>query len=506
MNSMLFCKKKEYAVYKNRFLTSLFMFITILYMPLQSALGAGGFGGPGGALLPTPTEEDIAEIERILSTLSPEEIRQLEELGEELMKTAEAEGVPLFGPPASSPAPAPTQKKETKPKAKKVETKKETKAFDVKDNGSTQDIRKKLFALIEVIDAIRKKISTNPELEDLFETVERDLNNFLYYLYVINDDKIAGKLKDTAVYKLLIEVAQNLDRLNGLFDVTDIDVTQEKNIKQTLHSITFAKDTLKEIITVFKKAFELDRINNQLIAFIKDYEPKALKIKEELEKQEKEAEKYSTSLPVTNVQNRNQRYPWSPGRGATPNSKNKQNVTSVKRGTPTTQAPSQLQTAKQTPSFGANKKDTNSKPKKPVGHSELYKLETEIINKLKKVETIISQNSLSLDNFYLNYLLNKNENRQIASVLGELNFSMKKLKKVIQKWYNNATDNSESNTIFMSKTKRLREFYHSSNTYYLSKLYESMKKITNGGANLEGASKKLYDFIADIEKKIEGKV
>ncbi len=94
---------------KQTLLRFLLNFFLIIFHPIFLYAGEASVGQGAGGLLPMPTPEEMAEIEKFLSTLSPEELEELSKIGEEIMKEAERSGRPLFDTqPAATPKIAPS--------------------------------------------------------------------------------------------------------------------------------------------------------------------------------------------------------------------------------------------------------------------------------------------------------------------------------------------------------------------------------------------------------------
>ncbi len=118
-------------------------------------------GAGKGGLLPMPSQAEMEEINKFLSTLSEKELEELAKIGEEIMHTAEQEGIPLFDDTAvkkeaAKPVPA--------PKPQKAEPAKPKRAPKATPKNETQAIRAILTNLIKSIDSIRQKASSDHEL------------------------------------------------------------------------------------------------------------------------------------------------------------------------------------------------------------------------------------------------------------------------------------------------------------------------------------------------------
>ena len=242
---------------------------------------------PGaGGMLPMPTEEEMREIEQFLATLSPEDLKVLEEMGQKIIDEANEKNVPVFGPaPGGASQPVATPKTE-KPK-ESVSTPTPT---PIKKNSATKDVVNKtrdlLQNLIETINAIRQKIAEENVLEDIFAKINLPLNTLLYYLHVVDDDKVAGSLKDTeftSLYELLKRLDADLTLSNNNFYVPEaeflnkITPAKEKQYKQEMAA---AENMTRVIFARFNQALDKDLLNEELEKLIRKYEPEALKLKQ----------------------------------------------------------------------------------------------------------------------------------------------------------------------------------------------------------------------------------
>ena len=108
--------------------------------------------GPG--MMPMPTPEEMEEIERFIASLSPEEVAELEKLGQELLDEAERTGVPLFQEPAL--AQQPPAAKPTAAPAKKEEVKAKPSAILAKD--MRKNLQSMLDGIVQHLHSMRKKI------------------------------------------------------------------------------------------------------------------------------------------------------------------------------------------------------------------------------------------------------------------------------------------------------------------------------------------------------------
>lgn len=456
---------------------------------------------PGG-MLPMPTEQELKEIEEFLSTLSPEELDELAQLGQEIIDTAEKEGVPVFGPP-----PAPTSSKPTQPKkpepSKPTASKKPKLEKEVNLSG-VAELRKMLFRLIDSLDSIRQKSSRDQELEDTFSPLDEKMNLFLYYLYVINDNKVAAHLKDKEFSKLKDDL-KKLDRdlyiLDDDYEVPQLDHTKETKNTHLKNKLKHAQILLKKVIQRLEKAFLHENIIDELLKLIKKYEPEALKTKKELEAKEKSAHDAIKKQPVTNTGSTKQGSlaspfrqagsPYPPARGSA-----MPTLTPTKPPTPSLKG---LGTTQQTPS------STPKQPAKNFGtpKQKVNDLSNSIKSDLEKIESALSSHYLTIDNFLSGYR-SQSEPSAVSGPLGEANFALKKLKKQTTKWYKQATEEAVTAHDFANKTRDVKTFYYSSKTSRLHDLHKRIKAITDRKTTLKGAVKKFKELMDDLEKKVDG--
>jgi|GEM_PF-6870230 len=501
--------------------------------------GLGNMGGMGGGMLPMPSEDELREIEKFLSTLSPEELDQLAQLGEEIIKKAEEEKVPLFfDQKTQQPLPGPTfPKKEEKIAAptKQPEAPKKVINKDVVD-----EVKDLLFRLIENIDAIRQKASHDQELEDTLSELDEQLNKILYYLYVVNDKKVSVHLKDkefSDLYKKLQNLDTDLDSVNNTFDVPTFGIMTRAQELKHKKAVFQAEIILNKIIKRFKKAFDTDKILDDITKLIEKYEPEALKVKANLEQLEKKALEYSKKIPVTNTGKLNpiphhygggydggwnntppggqvyQPGPYSARQQPTAGFFGQQNSTKQSgllqpqnRNADSGVGAKGSKKSRQGSTDDENENEDESDSSKKLSKSkELAKdFENSIKTQIDAIKSIIVPQQAALDGFFANYKTGQQPTDQTKKALDDANFALKKLKTTSQKWHSQINKEAKSASDFMAKTKPMADFYDSANMKSLRDLHTNLKIVESAKIKLDGSIKKFKDYMDDFEKKAKG--
>lgn len=257
-------------------------------------------------LMQMPTEEELRQVEELLSTLSPEELEELSKLGEELIRTAEAEGRPLFGPNPAEQAPAPVQPTAPKPtEAKPVPTK--PAAPQPESNvpkKQLSQLQKMLSDIVDTLGTIRQKAASEEQLALMLVPINTQLNSLSYYIRTIAYSKHAIRLTDKDFASLknsLTTLATTLDDLNNQLYVEEIDITLNKKANHKKAMLQQAQITLKNFITTITTACSSQNLLVDLEGFMKKYEPEALELRKKQEAQEKEATGQVKKLPTTNT-------------------------------------------------------------------------------------------------------------------------------------------------------------------------------------------------------------
>lgn len=470
----------------------------------QSSNMFGGSGMGQGGLLPMPSEAELEEINKFLSTLSEEELKELAELGEEIMKTAEKEGIPLFydGPTEKPAVP------ERKPDTKKPDTK-PAKKTETAPKNVTEAVQRLLTNLIRILDAIRLKTSNDNELEDILTPLDGQLNTLLYYLHVLNDPKIAGYLKDKEFqkpYDTLLFLEVELGSLNDRYSVPTIN-TRAKNINK--RALDQARKTLNSIISLLQRAFNQEQLNTELEKVLKKYEPEALRIKKELESKEKQAQDAVKKIPVTNTGKMNPGAPASyqpaPGSGVgpAPYSNAPGGYPSLpttgnnSRNTPLTQQPGATKPTDKKPTTPA----TQPKDIKPASADFVKMIE----NELDSIENVLVPNHASLTNFLQSYKPGTDEPALISGPLSEANFALKRVQKTVKKWTEAIEKEAKNAADLKQKVDVMANSFKSNKDARLKGLHQQTKDLSAKKVSLDGTVKKFKELMDDIEKKLTGK-
>ncbi len=261
-------------------------------------------GGPGAAMFDMPSPEEMQAIEEFLNTLSPEEIDQLAQLGEQIIKEAEAEGRPLF---EGMPVPTPVVEKPLEVKKEAPVTNSTEKAKDDTKKKDQKILKNIIISLIDILSDLRQKAATDEHYSKILHSVNADLDNFVYYLHVIKDSKHLANITEEEFTKLKNEVL-NLelelgDRVENLVIpsiLTPNNMTRSER-EARRKSIRKAEQVLNECEELLKKAFTETLVLKDCEALLKKYEPHAIKIKDEQTKKSQIAGGQATRLPVTNT-------------------------------------------------------------------------------------------------------------------------------------------------------------------------------------------------------------
>lgn len=479
-----------------RKITVLFSCMLLLTIATVTTIQSMGMPAGKGGMLPMPTEAEMKEIEQFLSTLSEEELEELAKLGEEIMKTAEKEGVPLFDPtPQKKPVPQPTPKLQAPtPEKPIISTVKETKVAT--DQNAIKIARKLLTDFIKTIDDVRQKAASEEELDDTFSPLDQPLNTLLYYLHVINDDRIINYLVQpefSTLYNLIKKTFEDLDTLNNKFD---IPMTNSSRVEYDIDELKKAEKYLQRITERFLQAFSQDQLNEELEKIIKKYEPEALKIKRELELKEQQAISNQQKKAGTSIAKQSPQHqfaaPQPPMRGPAqpqpPTSKPQPKAAPLKANQtkPTTE-----------PKKTESKKPTPAKPKATTND-----LEKGIHEELTKIENAIAPYEATLHNFLNDYSSSKLETDLIKKPLSDVNFELKKLKKTANKWYEVLEQESSNNNELKTKTKNMNESFNSIKYRKLKGLHNKTKDLVTNKVPLENEVKSFKESMDAVEKKL----
>lgn len=282
------------------------IFLLLSSLMFISPLVATGPTGPGGAMLPMPSEQEMQEIQKFLDTLSPEELDELAKIGEEIIQTAEKEGRPLFGPaPEAQPTPKPVRSTSTSHAVKEKEPQKpKARILSTREKSRIQRI---LSGLVETIASIRQKSTSDETLLQLLAPLNTALNDFTYYLNVVNYSKHLVHLTDkefTPLNDNLRKLYEQIEEIDSELEVPEIEMSKKQtsdDIKKQRKKIKNAAKLLSKFVSIIETSTKQKHVLTDLERLVKKYEPEALKIKKEQEEKERKASTQSTSLPKTNV-------------------------------------------------------------------------------------------------------------------------------------------------------------------------------------------------------------
>lgn len=486
------------------FLVTSFILVMSNHHTLQSEASAMSSlsMGPGG-LIPQPTEEEMRYImEEFLPSLSEQELKELEKLGQEIMDTVAKEGIPLWQSPVQT---TPKQSPETpaQPIKEVLKEKPTTK------KAAPTAAKKRLTNLIAVIESIRQKTSSDQELEDDFAFLDKKINTLLYYLHVLNDDKLVMYLIEPEFSSLnshLQDLRYDLEMLDIVFIVPKQEIHQTKK-EEALYknNLKKAKDHLKTIIQRFNKTFDNENIIVDIEKLLKKYEPEALKIKKELEAAEKKAEQFIKSLPKTNTGrpgfgNSGGGYPGGTPGGNMPSGTTGTTPARVTPGSTTSRTQEKPTT---TPSKPDTKKVEPKKTPPTTGKVTIASLEADIKYKLDELENYISPFSQTLTTFINTYKSNKTEDATLKPLLQHAHFKAKRLKKDVEAWSALIDKEAKDFKNLQNKKLPITQVWNSKFTQpKLKNLYNQMENLEKNKITLQGELKNLYTHIKKIEEKI----
>lgn len=416
-------------------------------------------------LIKYPTQQELEEVEKLLSTLSPEELDELTKLGEELIKTAEAEGRPLFGPAPEeftkpTPTPDPVKPVPAKPTAAEVRESSIPKK-------QLSDLQKMLSDLVDALGSIRQKASSDEKLAQILEPITNQLNSLAYYLRTIAYSQHAARLTDKEFVPLkesLSKLGVAVEMINDTLIVEDTPSTLIKKTDSQKMIFQQTQTTLTKFVDIISNACTQQNLLNDLEAFMKKYEPEALEIKNKQDKQDKDAIAYTKKIPSTNAGTVNPQLPSAPA-PENPISRGSQGqgTTGVKFGAPVAGNPLGVKPAKPAQQNGGTGSNSGSQQgdqkgkkiadaKKTDDKKEEKKKEEmqdapqtiddqtqELKNKIVGLNNRVIANKSRIDAFF-NYLyespdeLATTDQIRMAQPIGELYYEAVKIKNSLGKW------------------------------------------------------------------------
>lgn len=461
------------------------------------------FGG-GDFLLPPPTEEEIAEAMKFLESLTPEEKKELEEIGRQLEEYAKEQGKQGAMAPMQPFEPQPIQKKT----APVTEKKEKDKTFDDKNKVELEKAFAKILTqLVEVVHAIRKKAATEEEITQKISPLDKDLNTFLYYLEVINHERVIKHMLDTEFEPLRTKIqnlSEKLIELNNTFTIpTQVSLEKQgtKERKQYKSDLKKAFSVFDAIYTAIKKAFTEDSLITELEKVIKKYEPEALKIKKEEEEKAQKAKDFTKRIDLT---------PTNTGRSHSVQPPYSYDYYASMTGTDSNllkgALPKQPELKNQilanndkvktigTPSDKSKKEAKKAISKEAQTIPELEKI---IPHYLKGVEEFLAPKFERVISFVDNYKKESSEG-DLTSTLRELNFRLDKAKKEIGKWTALLDKENDFQKFNISKQKMKDLLAVNDNFPALKNLHHRTKKTSNLKDNI----KHFHSMMNFIEDKL----
>ena len=261
-------------------------------------------GGPGDALFTMPTPEEMQAIEEFLQTLSPEEIDQLTQLGEQIIKEAEAEGRPLF---ADMPTPVIVPEKPSKePTPKPTETPIENPKKELHQKVQKM-LKSSIISLLETMSMLRQKASSDEKYSNILLSIHAELDTFIYYLHVMKDSKHLANITEEEFAKLkqeLLHLEEALEERVITLQIPSLVIphAMTKHEREARRrAIRTAETTLHECKEILQNAFVKQTIISECEKLLKKYEPEALKIKEDQTKKSQIADGQINRLQATNT-------------------------------------------------------------------------------------------------------------------------------------------------------------------------------------------------------------
>lgn len=506
-----------YIKYLQRLLTHAFLFIFIgSYNPLVASLpkmdlkdNPFNMGDlPKNGLMPMPTEQEMQEIEKFLSTLSDSEIEELIKYGENITKIAEENNIPLFfdAPPAEvSPdmGPKPSQLPFQDVKRESTDIKSKDKNVSTTPTVTKDDIayyKKTLEALLSIIQKLRLRVTSVKKFETSFKDLNSDLDSLVYYLHVLQKENIVLHLKDKKYEPLVTTMntyVVQLHQLNDNLELPSIEVLHNRPLSTaTKKQLKNAEKTIASIKKSFDAMLKQDTLITTIESLLKEYEPVALQVKQKNEEKEKAAHEFVKKVPVTNVT----KQITTPPPYTQPYQGPRQNPT----------MPQPIKTAAPQQSAKPNDAST-SKPKmvEPIKKQQpakakkttLSDLEKEIIEAFDAIEQRLVPHRPQINDFLTTYATSKTEPSLVTSALNEANFGLKKIKSTVEEWHKKLEKESSSKSEMEKKSKLLRDTYKSATRHNnLKTIHTKTKSVAKTGA--EGSVKRFKEMMDSIEKHI----
>ncbi len=450
-------------------------------------------------LLPMPTPEEMQEIEKFLSTLSPEELDELAQIGEEIMKTAEKEGRPLF---ADTPTPAPKPTEKPKEEKKKEETKPASK--DASKNGTTElsskektALQKMLSTLVEAISSIRQKATSDEKMLEVIAPLNSQLNDLTYYLNVINYSKHLVRLKDAEFSPLkegLTKLSSQASDIDDQLVVPELELSKKLSSdeqKERRKKLEEAEGVIKKFMSIIRTAVGEKHLLKDFERLLQKYEPEALKIKQDQEAKAKRAGEQLIKLPTTNTgqvpsvygsrrptnSGATQHYTGGKqtgsysggGSGYDNYSPSSYSPASGAKNVQPTQAAAKKGTTPPDKKTDTTKKEEDNKKAKANALTDAEKAKTaaeDIKRSLKKINTEIAQRKDRFHDFIDTYLPSatpvvEGVSREMTELFEQASFDLNKVKKDVTSWLNLVNKNTTTAKEYRDQTNKMKEFIKS---------------------------------------------
>lgn len=512
------------------FTLGLFLYNSVSIISLNAGAGPGadagagsfdfsgfGAGADAGGLMAPPTEEELKQIEEFLSTLSEDELKELADIGKQIIETANEQNIPVFAPSGPQAGTEPE-----KPAKKKADKKKvEEPATNSKDERLKEKFKKMITNLVEIINAIRKKVATEEELSDEIASLDQKLNTLIHYLHIIEHENVIKHILEKdfdALRAHLNSLTDDLETQNDDFIIpasSSLELQNADARKKHKKELKTAQKTFQAIVELLNKAFTQDLLIEELEKVIKKYEPDALKIKEEEEAKQKNAKEFTKRIdnsPTNSGRGSSSYSPYSHDYYAslgqipagpivlTTPTISPSETSAKKDGTKKTEGSGQLlaKNDKGVKTSDDTKKSKGKESKKETPATPtatIADLEKSIPYYLHDVENFLTPKYNTVISFVDDYKKNSDEG-PLSSTLRELTFRLDKAKKEIGKWVT-LLDKEKNFTQFNASKQKMKDLL-ADNNYFptVKELHQRTKKTSNLKDNLKHFHS-MMNFIED---------
>lgn len=479
---------------------------------LQASLPKGGpafdlSNMPQNGLIPMPTEQEMQEIEKFLSTLSDSEIEELIKYGESITKIAEENNIPLFFEPTtgapiadngfkspSTPANTKRESTESKPKEKTVPA-------ITKDDIAYY--KKTLENFLTIIQTIRQRLASVKKFVTTLNDLNKELDTLIYYLHILQKETIVSHLKEKkyeALVNAMNSATTELTQLNHALDIPSADeLYQHPVLPSTKKKLKIAERTVAAIKKELEALVRPDTMITPIEELLKEYEPIALQIKQKNEEKEKAAHEFAKKVPVTNVAKQAPaQAPFAaPYQAPRPNMPMTPPIKPINPTSP-----------QKGPDASAGNKPTKmmepiKKPQQPNKgkKSTFADLEKEIIDAFDGIENRLVPHRAHVNDFLTTYSNTKDEPEMVTAALNDANFGLKRVKSLVDDWHKKLEKDSSSKTDMETKAKGLRDTFKNNLKHNnLKNIHSKVKTVAKGGT--EGSVKRFKELMDGIEKRI----